>query len=394
MKKSNKIKLLLLLFLTSSSVANDFLSDEILSQERKESFILSQEQLKENSNKLKKDWINPIILQYKKNLGKENKTSQFIISINQPIFQSGGIPQAIKYANSTYSYLSLSLKQQKQQLIKQALNLLFNIKKIDLNIEKTNFFLKNAQIDIKRKKEQVLNGFLDSSFLDDALLKANTIKHTLVELKYQKKDMINKFDTISSKPYTSFTLPKFKLSSKKEFLQNNLELKKAKASITQKGNFSYMTKAKYLPKINAFYNYSKYHDTKNNIKFSRKENQTYGLSLTMPLDTRTFNDIQSKKIDYLKAKLNIKNIKKEEENFFKSSMQKLAMLDEKIAITNDDIKTYNSILEIMIEEKKAELKTQSDVETLQNSAKIKNIDKEIFKIEKQVQLLEIYERFY
>ncbi len=390
LKKSNSKILFLSFFTISYLFANEPLNETILSKERQDSFILSQKQIKENSSKLKKDWINPIIYQYKKTLGKKNKTSQSIISINQPIFQSGGIYEAIKYANSTYSYSSLNLEQEKKELIKQALNLLFNIKKIDLNIQKTKLSLENASIDIKRKKEQVLNGFLDTSFLDNALLKANQIKHSLLDLKYKKKDLINKFDNISSKDYKNFELPKFKLFSKEEFLKNNIEVKKAKASIVQKDNFAFMTKARYLPKINFFYNYSKYHDTDDDIRLSKKENQNFGLSLNIPFDTRTFNDIESKKIEHLKSKLKLKIIEKEQENFFKSGIQKLEILDEKIKITNEDIKTYDSILKIIKEEKEAQLKTQSDVITLENSAKIKNIDKDIYEIEKQEKLLEMY----
>mgnify|MGYP000962698280 CR=1 FL=1 len=85
----------------------------LLFGKRLKNFELSSEQIKEDSSKLKKDWINPITYQYTNNLGEEYKTQRSVISINQPIFQSGGIYQAIKYADSTYKYASLDLEQQK-----------------------------------------------------------------------------------------------------------------------------------------------------------------------------------------------------------------------------------------------------------------------------------------
>lgn len=70
------------------------------------------------------------------------------------------------------------------------------------------------------------------------------------------------------------------------------------------------------------------------------------------------------------------------------------MLEERIKITNEDIEVYDSILSIIKEEKEAELKTQSDLDTLQNSARIKRFDKEIYQIDKQLTLLDMYVKLH
>ena len=389
--KSNKIKLLLCSLISLNLYAsNNAFDEKILSDKRLKNFELTKEQILEDSSKLKKDWINPITYQYTKNLGEDYKTDRSVISINQPIFQSGGIYQAIKYADSTYNYASLDLEQQKKELIKNALNILYSIEKISLNIEKAQYTLQNAKIDVNRKKEQVLNGFLDASYLDDALLTLNSTKHNLVDLRYQKQELINNFNNISSKEYTNFELPVFKMFNEKEFLENNIELKKIEADINKKGNYSYMTMAKYLPSINAYYTYSKYHETDNKSGIDTLNDHTFGLTLNIPLDSRTFNDIQSKKIDYLKSKLDLENSRDDEKTFFKSKFEKLAMIDERLQITRDDLEVYNSILKIINEEKEAQIKTQSDLDTLQNSQKIKSLDLKVYEIEKQIELLEMY----
>lgn len=389
--KSNKIKLLLCSLIFSNLYAQTETFDEkILSEKRLKNFDLSQEQIKEDSSKLRKDWINPITYQYTNNLGEDDKTQRSMISINQPIFQSGGIYQAIKYADNSYKYADLDLAQQKKELIKEALNYLYNIEKANLNIEKAKYTLENAKIDVNRKKEQVLNGFLDASFLDDALLTLNTTKNNLVDLKYQKQELINNFNNISSNDYTNFELPTFTIFSEKEFLENNINLKKIEADVDKKGNYSYMTMAKYLPSVNAYYTYSKYHDTDNNTKYSKENDQTFGLSVTVPFDSRTFNDVQSKRIDYLKSKLNLENSLDDEKTFFKSKLQKISMIEERLQITRDDLEVYNSILKIINEEKEAQLKTQSDLDTLQNSQKIKSLDLKIYEVDKQIELLEMY----
>ena len=358
--KSNKVKLLLCSLIFSNLYAqNQTFDEKILSEKRLKNFDLTKEQIQEDSSKLKKDWINPITYQFSNNLGEEYKTQKSMISINQPIFQSGGIYQAIKYADNSYKYANLDLEKQKKELIKEALHLLFMIEKTNLNIQKAQYTLQNAKIDVDRKKEQVLNGFLDASFLDNALLTLNTTKHNLVDLKYQKQEFINNFNNISSNDYTKFELPTFIIFSEKEFLENNIDLKQIEADVDKKGNYSYMTMAKYLPSINAYYNYSKYHDTDNNIKLDKENEQAFGVNVTVPFDSRTFNDIQSKRIEYLKSKLNLENSLDDEKTFFKIKLEKIAMLDERLQITKDDLEVYNSILKIINEEKQAQIKTQS-----------------------------------
>ncbi|MFA9373865.1 MAG: TolC family protein [Poseidonibacter sp.] len=389
--KSNKIKLLFCSLISLNLYAQEFSLDKsIISTQRNDAFDLSDKQIKEDSATLKKDWINPIQYQYRKDLGEDYKTSKSTVSINQPIFRSGGIYEAIKYANSTQKLANLELEEQRKILIKNAINFLFLIKKSELNIKKANLVLNNAQIDVIRKKEQVLNGFLDSSFLDNALLTLNTSKHTLIDLKYQKQELINNFHNISSQEYTKFELPVLSLASKKDFLEKSIEIQKAKAQIIKKGNFAYITKAKYLPSVNAFYNYSKYHDIGENTKLSKENEQTFGLTLNIPLDSRTFNDIESKKLDYLKAKVELSNKILDEETFFKNKLEKINMYDDRIDVTKQDLEIYNSILKIINEEKKAQLKTQSDVDTLKNSRDMKFLDLKIYNIDKQIELLEIY----
>lgn len=388
-QKSINIKLLLCSLISLNLFANDFaLDDEILSDTRKKSFDLSQKKANEDSSKLKKDWINPITYKYTKNFGEEYKNEKSVISIDQPIFRSGGIYQAIKYADSTQDYADLEIAEQRKNLIYTATNYLFLIKKNNLNIEKAKLAIQNAKIDVERKKEQVLNGFLDSSFLDDSLLTLNASKHTLIDLKYERQELINNFNNISSKEYTKFTLPTLKIFNEKEYLSNNIEIKKAEADINKKDHFVGITKANYLPSVNAFYTY-----TNNHFKDGQsldENTQTYGLSVTVPFDSRTFNDIESSKIDYLKAKLDLRNKVTDEKTYFKSKLEKISMIEDRIAVTTEDLTIYDSILAIIYEEKEAELKTQSDLDTLENSQKIKVLDLKTYELDKQIELLSVY----
>ncbi|RXK12506.1 hypothetical protein CP965_07935 [Halarcobacter mediterraneus] len=387
LQKLNKNFFIFLLFTTFLN-ANE-VDENILSEDRLNIIDFNKKQNEENSSKLKKDWINPITFSYSKNYTDTYDTAKSIISINQPIFKSGGIYSAIKYANANFKYNSLDIETQRKELIKQATTILFNLHILDLNIKKNELLLKNANIDIQRKKEQVLNGFLDTSYLDNAILDANTIKNSLADLYYQKEELENSFNNLSNKEYKRFTLPTLSLTNKETFLDNSLELAKAKADINQKDYLKDMTISQYLPSLNVNLDYTHYHDTDNN--YSLDENsKTYGLSVSMPLDVRTFNDIESQRIEYLKAKLNLNTTIIEEQNFYKTKISKINMLERKKKIAKEDFELYESLLKIIIEEKNAQLKTQSDVDTLANSQKIKSIEVKIYELEKQVELLEIY----
>ena len=59
--KSSKIKLLLCsLICVNIYASEDAFDDKIISDKRLKNFELSNEQIKEDSSKLRKDWINPI----------------------------------------------------------------------------------------------------------------------------------------------------------------------------------------------------------------------------------------------------------------------------------------------------------------------------------------------
>lgn len=382
--KSLKIKLLLCSFIPLFLQANE---QDILSKDRLQLFELNQNKVDESTKKLKKDWINPITYKYSKNYGESADLEKSMITVNQPIFKSGGIYKAIEYAKSSQKYSTLDIDIQRKNLIKDAYTLLFNINKTNYEIKRSKIQVKNANIDINRKKEQVLNGFLDASFLDNAILDANKAKITLADLEQKKKEQINSFNNFASSNYESFDLPSFDLIDEENYLEKNLELSKTKADIDTKYQYKGVTLAKYLPSVNATFDYTKNHSSTNNLDDNVKN---YGIAISVPLDVRTFNDIEVSQIDYLTAKLNLKNKILEEKNFYKSKLAKIDTINSKITITKEDYKLYDSLLSIMIEESDAGLKTASDVQTLQNSQKIKALDLKIYKIDKQIELLEVY----
>lgn len=384
-----KSSLLLVSLSLSSLYAEDI---DILSSTKQDILNYSYEKAIEDSDKLKKDWINPFNYKYIYNEGEEYTTEKSFISISQPIFKSGGIYSAIKYANSIGKYSKTSVDTQRKELIKQTVNLLFQIKKTDINIQRQKLLVANALLDITRKKEQVLNGLLDTSFLDNAILDANTHKNTLIDLEYQQETLITNLTQFTDKRYEELELPQLTLIENETFLENNIYIKQAQEDIDSSYWLKNMTIANYLPSVSFTADYTKYHETDNNPALTKDGTTNVGLTITVPFDLRFNNAIESSKLEYLKKQATLEDKKKEELAVFQNSLSKIKSLDKKVLITHEDVQLYDSLLTQLQEQLEVGMKTASDVETMRNSKEIKRLELQSLDIDKQIELLEIYAR--
>lgn len=387
-----KVSIVTSFFLSTPLLLGEDLDRSLLNQPKKDILIHSYEKAIEDSQKLSKDWISPITYKYIYNEGEEYTTKRSFISISQPIFKSGGIYYAIKYANSMEKYSTKNITLQEKELIKQTVQLLFEIRKIDLSISIQKLLVANAKLDVTRKKEQVLNGILDTSFLDNAILDANTKQNGLIDLEYQKTTLVNNLSILSDKKYHEVELPTLKLVEDTDFIENNIYVQKAKSEIDTSYWMKNMIVSSYLPSINFTADYTKYHEIDNNLTLSEEGNTNVGFNITIPIDIRFNNAIQSAKIDYLQKKATLEDQKNQEEALYQNTLAKIKSLDAKIEIAKEDVKLYDSLLTQIQEQLEVGMKTPSDVETMQNSKEIKKLEVQSLSIEKQLELLAIYAR--
>jgi len=351
-----------------------------------------------SGDKLKNSWINPIILQYKKNRSNQiesniQTTNQFGVSINQPIFKSGAIWASVKYAKYLKNENLEKINLQKRTLIKQAYDILLNIHKINISIQKQKLLIKNANIDIQRKKEQYLSGILDSSFLDNAILNKNNLEVALEDLVFKKKELIDNFKTLSDLDYKSVALPHLELISKNKYL-TNLNLKIAKQNIKVKKALKGMNLGNSLVSVNFLANYTNI-DTKYSKQTLLYQNDisnfyNIGFSVTIPLDVNTPKTIQESKIDYLKSVLEYRDKVSQSISQYDTQIANIKAIDKKIDIYKNSIATYNSLIEATKNNIKAGTSTDLDLETLQNSKQINQLNIESLQIDKQSVLLELY----
>jgi len=366
-------------------------NEQYLSEPKENILNYSYKKAVEDSTKLKNDWINPITYKYSYLNTQTYDTTKSYISISQPIFKSGGIYYAIKYAKSVENQTNNSIDVQKKELIKQVISILYEIKKSDVTLSKQALLIQNAKLDVQRKKEQVLNGILDTSFLDNAILDLNSKHNSFIDLEYQRDTFVNTLSQLSDKKYDELELPIFSLIIDDTFIKNNIYIKQVQDEIDTSYWVKNMVKSNYLPTVNLTADYTRYHNTDNNTALD-ESSHTYGFNITIPLDIKYSNTIESAKIEYLQNKASLEDKKREETVIFKNTQAKLKSLDKKIAIAKSDITLYDSLVTQIQEQLEVGMKTQSDLETIQNSQKIKILEIQSLKVEKQMELLELYSR--
>lgn len=371
--------------------------DKYLSDYKKDKFDFDYKKVEADSSKLRDSWINPLRINYSyiksNSYGRDQEQQSASIKMDQTIFQSGGIYFGIKYANYSKKYASLSVDIQKRKLVKDAVSILMQIKQADLRIKRQEFQIKNSEISLEQKKEQYINGQLDSGFLDNAIIERNFVIQSLYDIQTSKQKLISKFKAISDLEYSNVDLPILKKIDKEQFLQHNAVLNLSKSEIQKAKYFNNVTIAKYLPKVSVIAGYNWKSESLLGGSFQSPETTyyDYGLNLSIPFDFNVFKDIQSTKVEYLKSKIDIEDKRRELIAIYEQVMQNLENYEKKKLLSIENKEIYERILQDTKELFNAGYKTQYDVELLNNSVSISKIDYEILNIDAQLELLTLYE---
>ncbi len=350
------------------------------------------------SDKLSNSWVNPVTLKYKKNYSTQFKdgtvdTANFSIIVDQPIFRSGGIYYGIKYSEAQRDANIAELKLQKRTMIGDAVSILFNMRKTKLEQKKLKFQIKNDTIDIRQKRDSYESGLLDSSFLDQAILKKSQDETTLLQLELNFMELQQRFSLLSDKNPDALKLPALKLISKENYRAENLELKRDQLRAEQSAYNANVTWAKYLPAVSL---QGQYIDGDLNPLFFNPNIQekyyNYGLSVSMPLDINAFTDIEASKVEKLRAAVEVLDRKETVDEEYVWIYNSLAILDKKITLARKDETVYKNLFNVTKNLAQAGEKTSLDSDIMYNSLQIRKIDQKIYKIDKQVQLLKLYVR--
>ncbi len=383
----------LILFFSSYLFAKNTDLENYISSVKKKQFEYDYQKNKVDSSFLGSSWIAPINLNY--SYSKSNPTDRVqknqtaAIRINQPIFQSGGIFYGIKYANALKKYTDYSVDIAQRKMVKDVISLLMQIKQFDLRIQRQELQIENSKINLEQKKEQYLNGQLDSGFLDTAIIERNFKIQSLYDMQTTKERLVSSFSTLSELSYSDLKIPYLELLSQEEFLKHNLTVKMVNAKIDTDSYNKDMRIAKYLPRVSliAGYNWNK---TEAKTE-DEKDYYDYGVQLNIPLNINTFRDIESAKIVHLKSKVLKEDKIIQLNSIFEQVMQNISNLEKKQNLSIENIELYSKLLKDTKKLFKAGYKTEYDVSTLENSLNISELDSKIYEIDKQLELLTLYE---
>ncbi|MFT7879197.1 MAG: TolC family protein [Sulfurimonas sp.] len=396
MKRSIMRTLLLAAGVSMLSYADEL--GDILSTNKSMIFDYQMKSNELESDKLYKSWINPVTLRYSKNFNEQFKTGtiiteNFTVSIDQPIFRSGGIYYAMKYSEALREANSAEIRLQKRMMITDAVTILFNIRKNRLQQKKMKYQIKNDKIDIRQKRDSYNAGLLDSSFLDQAMLTRSQDETNLLELELGLLAYQQQFTLLSDREPDSLKLPTLKFVTKDTYKEANLELLRDRKRAEEKSHNQKVTWAKYLPTVSIN---GKYTDGDLNPLYAnpnlKEKYYSYGISVSMPLDINAFDDIEASKVAKLQAEVELLDRKKTVDQEYDWIVNNLDILDRKIALARKDEKLYENLYKVTSNLAKAGEKTALDAEVMQNTLQIRKLDQQIYAIDKQIELLKLYAR--
>ncbi|MEJ2501434.1 MAG: TolC family protein, partial [Campylobacterales bacterium] len=357
-----------------------------LSELKREAFGYDYAKTEQESTALRDSWINPIVISYTLNRqnpynekgAPETQQESASIAIDQPVFRSGGIYYGIKYAEASRDVGMLSIEQQERSLIKQAVELLMQIKQADLGIEKQKLQVDNADINLLQKREQYMSGQLDSGFLNNAIIERNVAKQALLDLQTAKERLVSAFESISDLDYRTAKIPFLAQVDEARFMDGTIDLALAERQREQERYNKNVTLAAYLPSINlqASYNWqnqeSFFFSGEQAIKSQPPETTyyRYGLKASMPIDFNSVNDYEASKLAYLKAQVVIDDTKRALKALYDQVMQNLENIGAKLELSKENEALYATLLRDTQEQYDAGYKTKFDVELLANSKRI------------------------
>jgi len=363
-----------------------------LTDEKNLLFDFQQQQNTVQTGMLQNSWVSPVTVSYQRDWkpkadGTMRASDAFSIGIDQPIFKSGGIFFGIKYTQALRGANKKEIALQKRQLIAQAAEILFTYRKTKLQLRKLQLLVKNGAIAIKRQTEMYGAGMVDSSVLDQTILAHNRDTNQKLDLQLALRQLRANFSFLSDKNPDKLRMPKLHLLSLKHYAKKNLNLAAKKLRALEKRYSSRMTWTKYLPTVTA---YAHYRYTDEFIPGTMKVSKNYGLRVSMPLSVNAPADIEASRLDYLLAQVRVRDQRKVIRAEYALVRASLRILDRKIALAKQDESLYRRLLKNTEELRKAGQKIDQDIQTMRNSLAMKKLDRRIFYLDKQLQLLKLY----
>lgn len=381
------------------------LTDAILAPNKQTDLSLDRQKVDAEASIERDSWLNPIMgsysASYKRQFGVDQENYKATVGIDQPIFKSGGIYFAIRYANAKAHFNRLGITLKRNGVIKQTIETAMKLRQLDLSIAQTKLEIEDETSNVAFLQEQIAVGEIDSASYEQALVALNGVKIKSIDLQNTKHDLKYQFSILSDKAYADIQLPKLHIIDEEAYLLHNVSIKQSVAKTQETRYWKNTIISSYLPTVNvqANYNYSESVNQRfsdNFDPFDAKDSySSFGFSVSMPLlDINMLKSVESAKVDYLKSKINIDQVKQDEKRFYTSKLAKVRALEEKKRLCLDTFNLYEKIYISALNSFDAGDSNSLDLQRSKHQWEIKEMEIKKVYLDQQMELLALYEKMH
>ncbi|MCH9739284.1 MAG: TolC family protein [Epsilonproteobacteria bacterium] len=359
------------------------LDTTLLTADKQKIFEQKKRVIEANAKQLKYNWVSPL------NLSSSVSSSESVsdmgynasIQLNQDIYRSGGIGESMSYADSKLAFDLLSLELENATLYQALLVGLLELKKLNLTLDQAEYQFKNSEIEVFLKSQQYKTGNVDITEMNEALMNKNSILKTILTTKESIIDKEIALKKLTSIPLNEIKVSYFRLLSQEEFIQNNFTVLQAKLESKLAGTEYAIKKTDYLPTL-SLNGQVGYQDTleSNSQTVQDNEYHSLGLTLSMPLDFNSKSALEEQEANYLQSRIEVSDVEAEERALYEQSMNKIKNYQEHNRVTATNMNLYAELIDVTNKGFKAGYKTGYDLQTLQNTKVIDELEIEINEI--------------
>ena len=380
---------------------------QILQKDKKEYQDLDKKQIETKYKNLKNSWIGTLgfsssISRYH-SFGEKTQSNidrkfskKAAISFKQSIFESGGIELQIEYAKDKFNYDMLAWENKNQQYLQNIYNILLEINKVNLQIDQAKYRGLNKEIEEIIKRIQYEAGKTDIIELNNAILNKNLIKKEIISLENLLKEQEYELAKYTDLKYQEIEILDFSLILKDDFMSKNLNILQEQAKVSMLKTDYEKQKTDYLPKIyfSTGLDYSNSGDTfSTTLKDTNKDDAggNVALGLEMPLyDYNKSTKLEEAKLEVLKQKAFVNDVKNEESNNFETLLTKIDTYKKHIKTIEDNIKLYDELIKANEISNQAGMTSTYDLDILKNTQEINLYDLKI----NDINILQNYAKLY
>ena len=317
-------------------------------------------------------------------------TNKFAISYSQDLFQFGGLWFSYSYANSYSQYQELGIDVTESGYLKSAYTTALSMLINDLTIEQTQLRIENAKIEIKTKTDLYKVGQADISDLNNAIMSKNSYFGTLLDLKQSKITYLATLKEYTNLSYKEITFPNIELIDKDKYIASSLSILQQQAYADTLRYTKYVNTTSLFPKLSFTYSYANTDYENPSYSSSNGDSYSYMFTLSMPINISSYINRTKSSVESLIAEEQLEDERISEQLAYELSENNIKNYQEKLKLAQEDVELYTTMVELTSKEVEGGFKSSLDLETLQNTKRIRELDIQINELKIKKELISLY----